>query len=473
MNDRHLQARMRAELHDRRLYQRAISMAMDYVQQSTKRPTYPQQEALDALRHFDEDMPPTGSDTEAILSMLHSLGAPATIPQIGGRYYGFVTGSAVPAGLAAKSLTTFWDQNAALHVLSPVASKLETVVEGWLRQVLGLPSQVVAGFVSGSSLANYCGLAAARYRLLERLGWNVNEQGLMGAPALRVVAGRHAHSTILKAVALLGLGRQQIMWVDVDEQGRIQADRMPPLDEQTLVILQAGNVNSGAFDDFERICDRARQAGAWIHIDGAFGLWAAACPSLKHLTAGCEIAHSWALDAHKTLNAPYDNGIVLCSDGEALRAALHMSGSYIVVSEERDGMFYTPEMSRRARIFELWATMKYLGATGIDSLVSSLHERAREFAEQICALEGFQVVNEVVFNQVLVQCDSDQLTRSVLRLVQEQRDCWVGGAKWFERDVIRVSLSSWMTDSEDVIISVKSFARALDRVQSDTAGPHR
>lgn len=461
-----LQQRMFAEMRDGAVFDRAHAHALRYVEEVFRRNVYPSAEALEKLAVFEEEMPAQPAAAEDVIELLHRHGSPATVAQIGGRYFGFVCGSAVPAGLAAKHLATYWDQNSGMYVLSPLAGTLERVVEGWLRSLLRLPETTVAGFVSGTSAANLCGLAAARYRLLQHLGWDVNRDGLFGAPRIRVVAGKQAHSTVMKAIALLGFGQGTVELVEVDHQGRIDPERLPQLDERTLLILQAGNVNSGSFDDFSRICARARQAGAWIHVDGAFGLWAAATRRFGHLTAGMEQAHSWAVDGHKTLNTPYDCGIILCADGEALASALHMTGSYIIRSDDRDGMVFTPEMSRRARIVELWATLKYLGASGVDELVTTLHERAVQFAAEVGALDGFAVLNEVVFNQVLVACASDETTDRVLERIQALRECWVGGSSWQGRRVIRVSVCSWATTAEDISRAVRSFAQALSMVRA-------
>ncbi|WP_209319661.1 pyridoxal phosphate-dependent decarboxylase family protein [Ancylomarina longa] len=340
--------------------------------------------------------------------------------------------------------------------------KLETVVEQWLLELFKLPEQTVAGFVSGTSMAILVGLAAARWRIYNRLNWDVNAKGLRNAPEIRIVAGRHAHGTVLKAVALLGLGKDNIEWVEVDEQGRIIPEHIPDLDDQTILILQAGNVNSGAFDNFDKICDKAKMANAWVHIDGAFGLWAAGSNSLKYLVKGIEKANSWSVDGHKTLNTPYDCGIVLCNDKEAMVAALQATGSYIVYGEKRDGMLYTPEMSRRARVVELWASLKYLGKEGIDSLILGLHERAVQFSKELKE-QGFQILNEVVFNQVLVACENDDLTDSIMEGIQNSLECWCGGAIWDNRQVIRISVCSWATTSEDITRSVKTFVNAYTK----------
>jgi len=454
--------RMRQDLADKSLYERALKDGIDFYQSAHDRHVYPTDEALKGLEELEEEMPAQGTTAQAVMDVLQERGAPGALANLGGRYFGFVNGSAVPAGVAAKTLATYWDQCATMHVLSPVGAKLESVVEGWLKSIFNLPPSAVAGFVSGSSSANICGIAAARYRLLKRQGWDVNDQGLNGAPSIRIVTGSHAHSTIYKSISLLGLGKDNIELVDVDSQGRMRADLMPDLDESTMVLLQAGNVNSGSFDDLETICKMANDAGAWVHVDGAFGLWAAATSELKHLTKGMELASSWATDGHKTLNTPYDAGVIMSSDGEALAKALDMQGAYIILSDgHRDGMRFTPEMSKRARVIEFWATMKYLGQDGIDEMIMEMHLRAVQFGKEVSKIDGFKVLNDIVFNQVLVQCDNDETTNAVIAKIQALRTCWVGGSSWFGKRVIRVSVCSWMTTEEDISMSVASFEKAL------------
>jgi glutamate/tyrosine decarboxylase-like PLP-dependent enzyme len=459
-----IQDSMFAEIQDKSLFEKANAYGTEYLEKAFERNVYPTEEALKSLTKFEENMPDQPGNAGDIIDLLNKYGSPATVPHIGGRYFGFVNGSVVPAGLAAKNLSIYWDQNTALQVLSPISSKLETVVQGWLNELFGLPEETVSGFVSGTSMANFSGLAAARYRILQNQGWDITEKGLFGAPRIRVVAGRDAHSTILKAISLIGLGKENIEWVDVDEQGRIIPEQIPELDDKTILILQAGNVNSGAFDNFEMICADARAKGAWIHIDGAFGLWAAVTKKYNYLTKGFELANSWAVDGHKTLNTPYDSGIILCSDSDALTSSLHMTGGYIIVGDDRDGMYYTPEMSRRARVIELWATLKYLGRAGIDEMVEGLHQRANQFAEQIDGSSGFKVLNDVVFNQVLVSCETDEITDLTIAKIQELRECWVGGSTWKGKKVIRISVCSWATTEDDIDISVNSFNKALDEI---------
>ncbi|WP_222984042.1 pyridoxal phosphate-dependent decarboxylase family protein [Flagellimonas meishanensis] len=457
-----LQDKMFLEIRNKEIFNQAQLYSFEYLESVFDRNVYPTEEALNNLSIFDEELPLDSTNAKSVLEQLNKYGSPATTATLGGRYFGFVCGSAVPVGLAAKNLGTYWDQAPAMHVLSPIGSKLESVVEKWLVDLFNLPQNTTAGFVSGTSTANLCGLAAARYRILQRNNWDINEKGLRNSPPIRVVTGKQAHSTVLKAIGVLGLGKENIEWVDVDKQGRIISESIPELDENTILILQAGNVNSGAFDDFEIICKKAKKANAWVHIDGAFGLWAEAVNELKYLTKGIGNATSWAVDGHKTLNTPYDCGIILCSDQEAMTSALHMSGSYIIESTERDGMFYTPEMSRRARIIELWSIMKYLGKNGIDEMILTMHQRAKQFAEEIKKINGFHVENDIVFNQVLVRCDSDKITERVLSTIQMLRECWLGGSMWFGKKVMRVSICSWATTEKDIAKSVKSFEKALE-----------
>jgi len=464
-----LRDKMFSELLKHDLFEQAKDYALEYAENSIDRNVYPTDNAIENLKVFDESLPDKIGESKTIIEKLHKYGSPATVSQIGGRYFGLVNGGIIPTALAVKWINDFWDQNTPLYVTSPITSKLETIVENWLKEIFNLTTDTVAGFVSGTSMAILCGLAAARYRIYRRLDWDVNSKGLINAPKIRIVAGKHAHGTVLKAVTLLGFGKDIIEWVDVDNQGRIIPDLIPELDERTILILQAGNVNSGAFDSFQDICDKAKQSNAWIHIDGAFGLWAAGSEKLSYLTKGIEKADSWSVDGHKTLNTPYDSGIVLCKDKDALVSALQASGSYIVYGENRDGMLYTPEMSRRARAVELWATIKYLGKEGIDELVYGLHDRAKQFADELSKY-GFKILNEVVFNQVIVACDNDLETESTLKNIQELRDCWCGGSQWFDKKVIRISVCSWATTEKDIDISINSFVKAREMTKNKING---
>ena len=456
-----LRSQMRSQMVEKGIFEQAKTYAYDYMDKAYDRSVIPSEDAIKNLSIFDEQLPEMSCNPIEVLRLLHENGSPATLAQTAGRYFGFVNGSSTPAALAAKWLSDVWDQNAALYVMSPIVSQLETVCEKWLRSLLGLPEETVAGFVSGTSTATACGLAAGRNEILKRQGWDVNSKGLFGAPPIRVVLGEQAHATVFKALALIGLGKDRVEKVPVDDQGRMIADKMPELDAHTLVIVQAGNVNSGAFDPIDEICDRARSAGAWVHVDGAFGLWAAASRNKHYLTKGIEKADSWSVDAHKTLNAPYDCGIILCRNREALVTALQATGSYIQYSENRDGMLYTPEMSRRARGVELWATLKFFGRSGVEELIDGLCERAQQFAELLTA-EGFHVLNDVVFNQVLVSCNSPEETKSVLENIQKSGECWCGGTVWKGEPVIRISVCSWATTPLDIERSAAAFVKARE-----------
>jgi glutamate/tyrosine decarboxylase-like PLP-dependent enzyme len=459
-----IQEKMFKEIKDNKLFSLANEFGFKYLREVSDRNVYPIKTALVNLAEFDEPLLACPIGAEEILVQLNRFGGPASVAQVGGRYFGFVNGNMVPAGLVTRLLSDYWNQNTAMKVMSPISAKLETVVQRWLIQLFGLPKECVAGFVSGTSMATFCGLAAARYRILKNMSWDINESGLFNAPHIRVVVGRQAHSTVLKAISLLGFGKNNIEWVDTDNQGRILVDKLPVLDEKTIVILQAGNVNTGSFDYFSTICEKANKSKSWIHIDGAFGLWAATVDKLRYLVDGIEKADSWSVDAHKTLNTPYDNGIILCKDSEALTASLHMTGSYIVVDEERDGMFFTPEMSRRSRIIELWATLKSLGKNGIDEMIYTMHERAKQFKNELENAD-FLVLNEVVFNQVAVHYKSNEFTKELLKEVQDLSVCWCGGSKWQDKDIIRISVCSWATTEEDVKKSTKSFILARENVK--------
>ncbi|MEM7307953.1 MAG: aminotransferase class V-fold PLP-dependent enzyme [Planctomycetota bacterium] len=447
------------------LLRQAHAYAERYVAGARDRRAFPDAASIAALAELDGPLPDGPSDPETVLAQLDRVGSPATAAQTGGRYFGFVTGGSLPVGLAARWLGDAWDQNTAVSAMSPVANKLEELCERWVAELLGLPAGTAAGFVTGTTLANVCALAAARGELLARQGWNVAEAGLYGAPPIRLILGADAHAAVKKALALLGLGTERAEIVPVDDQGRMRLDRFPELDGEALVVTQAGNVNSGAFDPIGEVCERVHAAGGWVHVDGAFGLWAGASPSLASLYGGIEQADSWAADAHKTLNVPYDCGVVLCRHRAALVAALGATAAYLEPGAERDGMCYTPSMSKRARAVELWAVLRTLGRSGVAELVDRLCALARLFAERLRA-EGFDVLNEVCFNQVLASCGDDHETTRTLAEVQASGECWCGGSVWRGRQVIRVSVCSWATTEEDVERSVRAFVAARERARA-------
>ena len=451
---------MKRELADKRLFQAAQNAAYRYIDDMFDRNVYPAEADLRRLRLFDEELSNGGCDPEAILQLLDAAGSPNTLQQTGARYFGFVNGGALPVCLAVRWLADVWDQNAVLHVASPISAKIEDVCRKWLTELFGLPQGTAAGFVTGSSIAAFCALAAARNRQMENAGWDVRKKGLFGAPFGRIYLADTAHATIFKALSLLGFGEEQLVLLPTDDQGRVRVDALPAnVEPCSIFVLQAGNVNTGAFDELEPLCRFARAHGCWVHIDGAFGLWAAASAKLKLLLRGMELADSWSVDAHKTLNVPYDCGIVLCRDESALVSAMRASGDYLIHSSERDNMNYVPDMSRRARGFELWAALKYLGRSGVETLVDRLHDNACYFARRLQG-DGFLVLNDVHFNQLLVACGSDEATQTVLKTVQEDRVCWCGGTRWQGRAAIRISVCNWSTTPEDIDACVESFGRA-------------
>ncbi len=441
----------------------AHKMAVEYIDKVDGMRVYPDEQSIRNLKAFDEELPDEPEKTSEILKQLNTYGSPATVAQTGGRYFGFVCGGILPSALSSKWLTDAWDQNPAMYVLSPVVSKIEDVTEKWIVDLLKLTAETVAGYVGGSSAATVIGLATGRNMLLNNLKYDVVKKGLMNSPEIKVALGDAAHSTVYKALSIIGFGNERVVRVPTDAQGRMRVDKIPELDSRTILILQAGNVNSGAFDDFEKICPVAKEAGAYVHVDGAFGLWAAANEKFIHLTKGVELADSWSVDGHKTLNAPYDNGIILCRHKEALVNSMHMTGAYIVLSDERDGMFYTSEMSRRARAVDLWATLKGLGKRGVAELVWELHQKAVYFSK-LLEEGGLQILNDVVFNQVLVRYETDEKTNILIRKVQESGVCWLGGSVWNDKSVMRISVSSYKTTYGDIEISAREIIKISDGI---------
>lgn len=440
------------------LLRQAAEIARRYARGIGERRVAPAQGDLDNLKRLHEPFPNAPSDPLQILRTLGDIGSPATVATTGGRYFGFVNGGTVPASLAANWLAGAWDQNSALRVMSPIAAELEEVVLGWVCEALGLPADCEGGLVTCATTANFTALVAARHALLARAGWNVADDGMFGAPPIDVVAGEEVHASILKALSLAGFGKKRVTRVPADDQGRMCARKLPPMNDRTIVCIQAGNVNSGAFDPAAEICERAREHGAWVHVDGAFGLWAAASPKHRHLTNGFEQADSWATDAHKWPNVTYDSGIVLVKNGMALRSAMTMTAAYLEAGARREPMYHTPESSRRARGVELWAALKSLGREGLCRLIERTCEHAQRFAAGFRNAD-FAVLNDVVINQVLVSFGSDDTTQRVIRGVQEDGTCWCGGTVWQGKSAMRVSVSSWATTEADVDRSLEAILR--------------
>lgn len=432
--------------------------AARYTAEIGRRRVTPRPEDLARLQALSGPLPESPSDPAELLALLDEIGSPATVATTGGRYFGFVTGGTLPAALAANWMAGAWDQNACMYAMSPVTVKIEEIVMAWLVDVLGLPPGSGMGFVTGTTMANFSALAAARTELLKRAGWNVEEDGLFGAPPIRVVVGEEVHVSLLKALSLLGLGRSRLTRVPADAQGRIRPDRLPPLDNRTVVCLQAGNVNTGAFDPAGEICSRVREAGAWVHVDGAFGLWAAVSPNYAHLLNGADAADSWAIDCHKWLNVPYDSGIAVVRQKEYLRAAMSISAAYLTPSENREPCHYTPEASRRARGVELWAAMRSLGRSGLRDMVERNCRAAKLFAKRLRDA-GFTILNDVELNQVLVSYGSPEETRRIIAEIQNDGTCWCGGTQWQGHPAMRISVSCWATTEDDVERSVEAMIR--------------
>jgi glutamate/tyrosine decarboxylase-like PLP-dependent enzyme len=436
----------------------AADMARRYVRDVAERRVGPSESAVTALAELNEPFPLLPSDPFDVIARLDQIGSAATVTTTGGRYFGFVNGGVVPAALAANWLAAAWNQNAALRVMSPIAAELEEVVLRWVCEALGLPPACAGGLVTCATMANFTALVTARHALLARAGWDVTADGMFGAPPIEVVVGAEVHASILKALSLAGFGRKRVTIVEVDGQGRMHADKMPLLSERTIVCIQAGNVNTGAFDPAAEICQVAREQGAWVHVDGAFGLWARISHKYQHLTQGFEQADSWATDAHKWPNVGYDSGLAIVRDGAALRASMGITAAYLEPGSRREPMHHTPEASRRARGVELWAALKSLGRSGLCALIERTCAYAQRFAQGLRE-SGFEVLNDVVINQVLVSFGRPEVTREVIRRVQEDGTCWCGGTVWQGKSSMRISVSSWATTEMDVERSLEAIVR--------------
>jgi glutamate/tyrosine decarboxylase-like PLP-dependent enzyme len=433
--------------------------AVRYLKNLDERSVAPSPEALAGLAELHEPVPEMPMEAACVLETLDRIGSPATMGMAGRRYFGFVIGGSLPAALAANWLAGAWDQCPGLFAASPIGTVLEEVSLGWLLDVLQLPAGSGGAFVTGATAANFTALAAARYRVLADAGWDVEADGLFGAPPITVVVGDEVHPSLIKALGMLGLGRSRLIRVPVDGQGRMLATQIPPLRGPAIVCMQAGNVNTGAFDPAEEICTRAHSSGAWVHIDGAFGLWAAASPKYAHLVQGAGEADSWATDAHKWLNVPYDSGLAFVRDEAALKYAMSVTAAYLPQSEHREPSHYTPELSRRARGVEVWAALKSLGRSGLAELIERNCRMARRFAEAL-QQAGCEILNEVVLNQVLVSFGAPSRTRQLIERVQREGTCWCGPTEWQGRTAMRISVSSWATQDQDVERSVAAILRA-------------
>ena len=447
-----------------RLLADAAERARRYLAGLDHRPVAPDRAALSALASFDEPLPEEPGDAAATLALLDEAGSPATVASTGGRYFGFVIGGSLPVAVAANWLATVWDQNAALPVMSPVAARLHEVVTGWLTGLFGLPAGTAAVFVTGSAMANTAALTAARDQQLARIGWDVQANGLFGAPELTVVVGESAHATLVRALGVVGLGRERVIRVPADDQGRMRADRLPgDVTGPAVICAQAGEVNTGAFDPFPEIVAWARQRDAWVHVDGAFGLWALADASRAYLTRGLADADSWAVDGHKWLNVPYDCGVCLVRRPGDLRRSFATVAGYLPPDVGFEASNHTPQSSQRARQVEVWAVLRTLGRQGVADLVVRACNHAQTMAARL-RKAGLEVVNDVVLNQVLVRAGTDELTTALVNAVQQDGTCWCGPTLWKGRAAMRISVSGWATSDEDIEKSAQAISAAAQRI---------
>lgn len=435
--------------------------AVRYLDSLDARPVAPDAGAVASLKAFDVPLQDDPVDPCEMLAELDDRISPATMAMAGPRFFGFVIGGSLPAALAADWLTSAWDQNTGLYKSTPGTSHVEQVALQWLLDVLRLPKESAGAFVTGTTVAHITALAAARHAVLKKVGWNVEADGLFGAPPVTVVVSAEAHPTLLKALGVVGFGRTRVTKVPTDNQGRMRVDALPTISGPTIVCTQVGNVNTGACDPVGEICDWAKAAGAWVHVDGAFGLWARVAPTRAHLVDGMEKADSWATDGHKWLNVPYDSGVAFVRDGEALRSAMAVTAEYLpTASEHRNPSDYTPELSRRARGVAIWAAMRSLGRSGLAEMVERNCRQARDFAEQLSAA-GFTILNDVVLNQVLVSFGDAAHTRRVIAAIQDDGTMWAGETVWQGHTAMRISVSSWATTDDDVRRSVDAIRRIV------------
>ncbi len=441
------------------LLRSAGERAIHYLDGLDQRAVAPAPAAVAALSVLHESLPEQPGDPNATLELLDRLGSPATMAMAGSRFFGFVIGGSLPVSLAANWLAGAWDQNSALFNVTPATSTVENVALRWCLELLGLPPDCGGAFVTGATVANFAALAAARHRVLKQVGWNVEADGLFGAPPISVVVGEEAHPSMIKALGMLGLGRNRLVRVPVDGQGRMLAGALPKISGPTIVCVQLGNVNTGSFDPIDAVADALAGSGAWLHVDGAFGLWAAAAPSLRQHVTGMARADSWATDAHKWLNVPFDCGLALVRDADALRAAMAITADYLPTeSAMRNPADYTPELSRRARGVEVWAVLRTLGRAGLAELIERNCRQARRFAEALSAA-GHAILNEVVLNQVLVSFGDAATNQRVMAALQADGTCWCGPTVWQRKSAMRISVISWATTDADVERSIEAMLR--------------
>ncbi len=447
----------------RELLTDAAERGMNYREAAIERAVAPSADAVAAVNRFVEPMPEQGCDDAEVLALLDDVGSPATVAMTGPRYFGFVIGGSLPVTVATNWLSTAWDQNVGMHEVTPATSTLELVSMAWMKSLFGLPGSAAAAFVTGATVANFTALAAARNRVYNDIGWNVEADGLIGAPPVSVIVSEETHPTVFKSLGMLGFGRNRVTRAPVDAEGRIDMERFPDVDGPTIVCTQAGNVNTGAFDPVGDICAKVKPKGAWVHVDGAFGLWAAASPRLEHLCSGFAAADSWATDAHKWLNVPYDSGIAFVRDVAALKSAMAITAEYLPTETEfRNPSDFTPELSRRARGVDVWAALKSLGKTGVAGMIDECCRNARRFAAGLEAA-GFDILNDVVLNQVLVSFGSAEETERVIAEIHDEGTCWCGITIWQGKTAMRISVCNWSTTAHDVDRSLDAIIRIAKR----------
>jgi glutamate/tyrosine decarboxylase-like PLP-dependent enzyme len=442
--------------------QLAVVRALEHLAESPTRRVDADPRAVAELQRLGGPLPEGGEPARDVIDLLDSVGRRATVLSTSPRFFGFVAGGTLPVTVGAQWIAAAWDQNANMRVLSPVGCIIEEIAREWLVDLLDLPQDTHCSFVTGTTTADITALLGARHAVLWRRGWDLTTQGLAGSPPIRAVVGEQVHTTLLRALRVIGIGERHIVRVPADDQGRMILGKVPKLDGSTIICVQAGNVDSGAFDPLRPLCEMAREAGAWVHVDGAFGLWAAASPELAHLVDGHDLADSWACDGHKWLNVPYDSGLAFLRDRESLRETLKLQANYLI-QDLADPMEFTLEASRRARGIEVWAALRNLGRRGVAGLVNRSCVLARRFAECLSAA-GVEVLNDVVLNQVLVSFGSDERTAEVIRRVREDGTAWFSGTRWRGRGAMRISVSCWATTEEDIDVSAKTVVRIANSI---------
>ena len=459
---------MPLEIYDEAILRRAFHHAATFLRELPERPVSPLATREELMRAFDVPLTEEGEDDSAVLDALAAQATRGTMATAGPRFFGFVIGGSLPVTVATDWMLSAWDQNTGIYAASPIVACIEEIAKDWLLDLLNLPTQSSAGFTTGGQMSEFTCLAAARHAVLRDAGWNVEENGVNGAPKINVVLSAEAHITIYISLRYLGLGTRAII-VPTDEQGRMRAEdlrkTLATLSGPTIVCAQAGNVNTGSFDPLREIAEACRERKAWLHVDGAFGLWAAASRRKRHLVEGADLADSWAIDAHKWLNVPYDCGVAIVKDSAAHRASMTASAAYLVQTsgKERDSVDWVPEFSRRARGVTVYTALRTLGRLGVEDLVDRLCDRAKQIAQLLSRDDRVQIVNDVVLNQVLVRFGDDERTRETIARVQQDGTCWLGGTQWKNNSAMRISISSWATTEEDIERSAEAILRSIPR----------